>query len=100
MNWQKEPGADDFFSPITRSKRQLQCMEYDDCTQLKKSNLKPNICLIASIAVRISVKVIQEKGQLIIVCLSGPTPVYPPKRTLKKFEGRFCSNSEFIIFGN
>lgn len=49
-------------------------MEYDDCTQLKKSNLKPNICLIASIAVRISVKVIQEKGQLIIVCLSDPTP--------------------------
>ena len=35
MNWQKEPGADNFFSPITRSKRQLQCMEYDDCTQLK-----------------------------------------------------------------
>lgn len=69
MNWQKEPGADDFFSPITRSKRQLQCMEYDDC-QLKKSNLKPN----TSIAVRISVKVIQEKGQLIIVCLSDPTP--------------------------
>lgn len=44
-------------------------MEYDDC-QLKKSNLKPN----TSIAVRISVKVIQEKGQLIIVCLSDPTP--------------------------
>lgn len=76
-------------------------MEYDDCTQLKKSNLKPNICLIASFAVRIRVKVIQEKGQLtcIIVCLSDPTPVYTPKRTLKKFEGRFCSNSEFTIFG-
>ena len=74
-------------------------MEYDDCTQLKKSYLKPNICLIASFAVRIRVKVIQEKGQLIIVCLSDPAPVYTPKRTFKKFEGRFCSNSEFTIFG-
>ena len=69
-------------------------MEYDDCTQLKKSNLKPNICLIASIADRISVKVIQEHSVPF-----KPYPVYSPKRTLKNPKDVFAQtrNSPFSV---